>query len=264
MVRLFLLFLLTSPVYSWTTPEPRGFWIVSEDASTLYGSTEFHGNYKIGQWSIPEPLPAFNNNITENDHMRVAWDKETKTTTLTIRGDELPCNDELDGFISPLAMMYSDYLSTYKRIRLHVNIKREDYIINNFSCDTTQGGDILGIIFFNEHSKQKFFYQLRFSNIQMNPNSKYWWRNEMQHSDGWKSWGYRDQLSTYNEPVTDTGVWETYNLNITRIVKQIIKNKAGMDNNLSHWKIRSMFYGSHIWGDMEITTSWKNVRLHAR
>jgi len=25
-----------------------------------------------------------------------------------------------------------------------------------------------------------------------------------------------------------------------------------------------MFYGSHIWGDMEITTSWKNVKLIAR
>ncbi len=264
MARLLLIFIMTSPVYSWTTPEPRGFWIVSKDASTLYGSTDFHGNYKIGQWSIPEQLPAFNNNITENNHMQVMWNNKTNTTTVTLRGNELPCDDELDGFISPLSMAYSNHLSKYKRIRLRVKIRREDYVINSFDCDTTQGGDIIGIVLFNEESKQKLFYQLRFSNIQMDPNIKYWWRNSMQHPDGWLSWGYRDQLSTYNEFIPSLETWETYNLNIGKIIKNIIKNKPGMDNDLSHWKIRNMFYGSHIWGDMEIRTSWKGVRLHAK
>jgi hypothetical protein len=265
MARLLLIFFfMASPVYSWTMPEPRGYWIVSEDASTLYGASDFHGNYKIGQWSIPDELPAFENDITENDHMRVVWDKKFRTTTLTLRGNDLPCNDELDGYISPLAMEYSDYLNKYKRIRLHVSIKREDVFISSFGCDITQGGDLVGIIFFNEKSRQKLFYQLRFSNIRMNPDARYWWRNGMRHPDGWVSWGYRDQLRTYDEDVPGVGLWEIYDLNLTRRIKKLIKTRPGMDDDLSHWKIRSVFYGSHIWGDMEISTSWKNVRLIAK
>jgi len=233
MARLLLIFFfLVGPVYSWTTPDPRGYWIVSEDASTLYGATGFHGNYKIAQWSIPEELPAFRDDITENNYMRVMWDKKLRTTTVTLRGNDLPCNDELDGFISPLAMVYSDSLNKYKRIRLRVSIKREDVFVGSFDCDTTQGGDIIGIILFNEKSKQKLFYQLRFSNIRMNPDIRYWWRKGMQHPDGWVSWGYRDQLSTYDEYVPSVGEWEVYELNITRLdyppISAIRKKRYGM------------------------------------
>ena len=265
MARLFLIFFfMAGPVYSWTTPEPRDYWIVSKDASTLYGATDFHGNYKIAQWSIPEELPVFRDNITENDHMRVVWDKQSRTTRLTLRGNDLPCNDELDAYLSPLAMVYSDFLNKYKRIRLFVSIKREDVFVSSFGCDITQGGDLVGIILFNEKSRQKLFYQLRFSNIRMNPDLRYWWRNGMQHPDGWVSWGYRDQLRSYGENAPGVGLWETYDLNLSRRIKKLIKARSGMDHDLSHWKIKSIYHGSHIWGDMEISTSWKNVKLIAR
>ncbi len=261
MKKLLLLLFLTTQAYSWSTPEPRGYWVTSSDAKTLYGHTEFHGNYKIAQWSIPEDLPGFVEDVTENSHMRVEWDKETKTTSLTLRGNDLPCGDELDGFISPLSMVYSGPVNSYKEITLKLDIYREEYFINNLSCPVTQGGDLVGIVFFNEVSKQILFYQLRFSNVRMNPNMKYWWRNALIQSDGWVSWGYRDQLFTYKASTPEVGEWESYDLNVKRVVKRLIKNKSDMDNRLGNWKIRTMYYGSHIWGDMDMSTKWKNVKI---
>ncbi len=261
---LLLLLLVSAQAHSWSTPDPRGYWIVSGDAKTLYGYTEFHANYTISQWSIPEELPGFVDGVTENDYLRVDWDKKTQSTSLTLHGAGLPCGEELDGFISPLAMVYSGSLGSVKQISLRVDIFREDFFVNNLACPNTRGGDLLGIVFFNEAKKQLLYYQLRFSNIRMNPDLKYWWRNARLEPNGWTSWGYRDQLFTFRQPAPELGEWTSYELNMTRVLKQLIKKKPGMDHSLKNWRIRSMFYGAHVWGDVDISTRWKNVKITIR
>jgi len=51
---------------------------------------------------------------------------------------------------------------------------------------------------------------------------------------------------------------------MTRVLKQLIKKKPGMDHSLKNWRIRSMFYGAHVWGDVDISTRWKNVKITIR
>jgi hypothetical protein len=77
-----------------------------------------------------------------------------------------------------------------------------------------------------------------------------------------QTFGYNDLISSYNLPQMMPLHEEKYRIDILSQVKEVIASGPnGMDHNPAHWHLVSMYGGTHIWGNVGISTEWKNLNI---
>jgi hypothetical protein len=78
-----------------------------------------------------------------------------------------------------------------------------------------------------------------------------------------QTFGYADDFhSTYGQPFMVPGPEQSYAINIVPPVEDVIaKGPNGMDHDPAHWRLAGIYYGNHIWGNVGISSEWKNFNV---
>lgn len=74
--------------------------------------------------------------------------------------------------------------------------------------------------------------------------------------------GTDDALPLAGQPFLRNGERRTVRLDLLpRLTLVIATGPAGIDRDISHWKIGGLYLGQHIWGDVTMETTWQDFRL---
>jgi hypothetical protein len=260
-----LLLLLSPSIFSWETPPVRGYWITSKDASTYYGHTNYHGNWKILQWSIPKELKPFNHkNTTKNKHAVVKWVKDKNYIRMISIGKHLPCGDELDLLQSPLSIEPSKSINLYKELSIIFSIKRIFENVYWSNCDINKGSEVIGLIFKNDKENKVFFYQLGLSDVNYNQVRPVWIRSGAM-VDGKKRWLYDDMLTEHVDNYVSFRKWYSYDLELYDHIINLFKDKIiETEEELDDWKLTGTYLGSRIWGNVKLGAEWSNIKVRLK
>jgi len=50
---------------------------------------------------------------------------------------------------------------------------------------------------------------------------------------------------------------------LPRLTRLLLSGETGLDRDLSHWVVDGAYHGSHIWGDVVLSTEWNGYHLVA-
>lgn len=126
------------------------------------------------------------------------------------------------------------------------------------SDELNQGGFLSAVVFRNVDNGNRFFYQLELRSVNKPPCQEWWdWSGPR--------WGYSDTITNYGKPIPRLGRRAFYHLDLLPRLKQVLQNASnGIDTDLSHWVVIGTYHGSHIWGNVRLTSVWDSFSLHAR
>jgi hypothetical protein len=144
-------------------------------------------------------------------------------------------------------------------------------------CKVNQSQSLVSFVLADTTAKppQTLFYQLGFDQHCL-PKAPPWCQHFQPHyfnggsgGNGGTSFGIDDHLPSYGLGlVTDTRP-HTIDIDILPTLERWIRlgttgeapgTKRGqplqLDTDLSHWRVSGMYFGQHIWGDVDLSTSW--------
>ncbi len=131
-----------------------------------------------------------------------------------------------------------------------------EHVIENY--DLNQGGFLTAVVFRNVDNGNTFFYQLELRPVNKSP-SHYWW--------DWSGpkWGYSDTLLNYGKSIPLIGTRVFYSLDLLPRLKEVLQNASnGIDTDLSHWVSIGSYHGSHVWGNVRLTSVWDSFSLRTK
>jgi hypothetical protein len=127
--------------------------------------------------------------------------------------------------------------------------------------------------------RQVFFYQLAlFTFCRPGPTeaacrqgigrSFFWWAGEEARNRQGKivlrKFGYRDTLTNFGQPMLAPAEPSVIRLDLLPHLAALIRSgENGLDPDLSHWEIGSVYHGQNIWGAVRLQTTWSDFRLIA-
>jgi hypothetical protein len=77
-----------------------------------------------------------------------------------------------------------------------------------------------------------------------------------------QNFGYHDLITSYDQPYMTPLNEQKYAIDLLQHVKDVIaQGSNGMDHDLSHWHLVGIYGGSHIWGNVGISSQWKNLSV---
>lgn len=269
-----------TPVFA----QPSGFWLVPSDHSgQLYGSTSPDANWNIAQWHIPEDLPAFSDNSTQNADAAVSLGSYDNEVNFTQMASDLICSTtsspvEFDLFASPNNDNYRNYPSAAVGVSPSANLDTLTDITYSFTvhsqvmttlddaCELAQGSQVAAVVLSDPTAGQTLFYEVRVERYRVLDGvtttqlpSPYWYQTGSPNG----IYGYGDNVTTYGAPAATIGTTESYNLHLLSRLTQLVQqaNTYGMDQNLSDWYIRGAYYGQLCWSHMDIESQWSSFAL---
>lgn len=265
-----------------------------------YNMTGANPAWWVAQWNIPGgKLPPFSRTVQDRAVILRSEAKESSVTivqkdgTASYRleqdGAYLPCDRQGQPFESDLLMntfgpdaappAHSAYLpsspvvlSSLTALYQVANVVVESSVLKTQKrCPISQGTVLLAVVLRNPTAKQTFFYQLSLNLVcgplqsekrrvlcesrQRHPEASYFFASNPFGADDWLPLITRSWVgSGTNHLKLDI---------LPRIRELIAKGPEAMDHNPAHWVIGSSFHGQHIWGDLRLSSTWKDVNLIA-
>lgn len=270
---------------------------------TYYGSSDAAPNWRIAQWSMPgnklSPLAA---TVAADGGTVLSASSTEASVSITLGaapavqlhqdGSILPCDNangkprESDLFFSPggfhepkpgvsgltPAALQSPALAQLKSLVFSTSLSvKEGKAAHPKGCMVNQGGALIGVTLVNHAGPkpQTLFYQLQFSRIcdQTDPRTAQMCHHISAHPAYWSKvnpFGGGDVLPALSVPMLASNQQRNLQLDLLPRLKQLIaEGPAAMDKDLSHWSVGNIYLGQHIWGDVSLESSWKNISLKA-
>jgi hypothetical protein len=268
-----------------------GLWLApSNHSAKLYGATNPSASWNVAQWDIPSDLPAFRNNVTENEfasvkflgtnHYELAQFPRNMECTRRFASQRVLVN-EFDLFVSPNGRTTRGYpdaatgtypsLASATRLRHKLKIEPIELRVSDSTCAVTQGAFITAIALANDSRKQTLFYQLRLAvlryqkgemrRLSASPN---WFFSGTNHqSGGHGQYGFSDHLASFGQRDCEVGTASAYDIDLLPRLRQVIRAGAdkGMDQDLAHWVPRGTYHGSLAFGHIRIRSRWSGFSL---
>ncbi len=301
-----LVLALASPASAQTLPAgavarfdpPAGLWLIPPNATgvgggqTLYGASGPAGNWTIGQWDIPEPLPGFSGGVTKNRFASVTW-HGNGLLDLSQDGTDLPCSksfpsgrtmpDEFDLFAAPLAPRYSGYkmglrlrptsLAQMHHLILQMTLRAKLAKLVDHACQMNIALTVTGLVLVDPSAKQTFFYQLNFNDLEpqgggmsQTPRQSGWFavgRSSQTGHGGHYGFGDRVWIS-YSGTAPATAQGSSYKLDMLPRLLTLLNDQAarGIDRNPEHWRLGGVFFGQSVFGHVTFSSQWQDLGLY--
>lgn len=285
-------FLLLEP----QSPPPKG-------GPFPYANTGPGANWNIASWDIPGgKLPPFTRRqsggtVTWESSAAAASVRidavENGTTVLMLsqNGAALPCTTNRgtpresdlfagpnDGRFAPPALSGTPALQkrvplsdlSQLLVRAQVKIVAHD-VPSPKGCEVSQGGALISVVLSNPSRKQTLFYKVKLNNI-CGPQSigrsrwchKFNQRPVSRFYFSRNPFGVDDFLPLSGRAWVAEKQWHDIELDLLpRILTSVQAGPPELDRDLSHWMVSSFYVGQHIWGDVSLTSSWRNMMLTA-
>jgi len=272
---------------------PKGFWLNPTDYSQqLYGAISREANWSVGQWNIPEDLPAFRGNISTNRWATVRWIDDGQRYQLAQDGTTISCNkrypsgrklaNEFDLFVGPnnantprfpQALIDNDkVLSRIRRAtaRIRLEIRRADAV--DEICPVTRSSFLYAVVLTNRKHKQVLFYQIRLSVLEGTRGTltrslmpAWFFAGVNGQSGATGQWGFGDNVTSYAQPWASKGNPQAYSLDLLPRLRQIINLGAaqGLDQSLDDWRLTGTYHGQAAWGHVRNDAIWDGFALEA-
>lgn len=136
-------------------------------------------------------------------------------------------------------------------------------------CAVSQGSPLISVIVNNLIAHQTLFYQLALSTVcgpQPAPRAQMCnhWRTQPESSFFFtiNPFGVDDALPLLGQSWFSNNETRPLNVDVLpRILLFIATGPEPMDHNPKHWVLDNYYNGQHIWGDITMTTIWRDVRL---
>ncbi len=291
--------IIPSPVFSKSTDinddifsQPTGLWLIPDGANNnrkLYGATSPAANWNVGQWDIPEELPPFKNNHSENEFASVTF--SNSKISLSQNGSHLPCTklfqsgrqlvDEFDLLFAPTTKVYPLYpqaflgrrsLQSLKAITLTSTILPTSVQLKDSQCPITWASAGIGVVLTDTSTRQTLFYQLNFvrytaahDHLTLALLPPGWFSTgESIQSGQLLQYGYGDRLwSSFGKPPIALDVHTTLRLDLLPRIKQVIMEGAryGMDKDIRNWAVTAGYFGQSVFGHVLFSTTWNSFAL---
>ncbi len=247
---------------------PQGFWLApSRWDGTLYGPSKRNANWHFTQWENPGPdLSPLLDGRSATASLRVVdrggqWE-------IAQNGANLPPGDEFAAFAEAnQTHVYADYrpagtdsLPLSRMAYLHHSLgfrARYEVALDDGSM-THQGGYLTAVVLKNIENGNRFFYQLELRPVNKKPSNGWWdWSGPR--------WGYTDSILTYDRPIPELGERVFLHLDLLpRLVEIVGGAFNGSDPDPAHWVVTGTYHGSHVWGNVRLTSEWDCFSLHTR
>jgi hypothetical protein len=264
---------------------PSGVWLAPSDRSgQLYGPTSPAANWTVGQWNIPQDLPPFKNGFSANDDASVRHET-SGSFLLSQDGDTLSCTKsygtglsdvhEFDLFLQPINANMPKFpradigppvtLGAAQSIFEEINVQPTFVYFDNFQCPVTRFTMQAAVVLVNTSRHQVIFYQLRLGSTGRGTSSlgtlspPFWYSKGLDKRSGQKgSFGYDDNITSYNEQPVSIGVESHYRLDLLARLKSVIieGEKYGLDQVYGDWVIRGAYEGDIVWGHTRASSRW--------
>ncbi len=258
-------------------PPPHG-------APAHYGATAPQAAWVIAQWNIPggklsvfapDGSGAFKADSTEA-HVQVTPGAGTINFHQT--GAVLPCSSsngsprESDLFFAPAGSRLVKLvpLEGLGGLQQQAVVTLQAAVLANAVCKVNLGYAVLAVTLVDRKVQpaQVFFYQLELSQLCQVPAGAPACPSAHSHMYyyGRKNpYGADDYLPLAGRPYLASGETARLSINLLpRLITALQDGPAGIDRDPSHWVVSSAYYGQHIWGKVELSTSWSDVKLTAR
>jgi hypothetical protein len=215
-------------------------------------------------------------------------------TTLDLEqdGQQLACNDaagrpkEFDLFAEPngarvksprLAGLFpagfnNPSLSTLSHLHLSATVTmQESLAVSRKHCQANFANTQFSVILINNVSKprQVFFYQLLFSrfcgaDLTIKLNSCHIEKKRIEQYSIRNPYGANDFLPLLGMAWLENGRQTNIQADLLPRLKQAISSgPAGLDKDITHWYIGSVYLGQSIYGDLALHSSWSKISLLA-
>lgn len=259
-----------------------------------------HPTWGIADWNLPGgALPEFHRESGSLVSLgSTATVKLTPTThgvqiTVTQDGSNLACVTdagqprELDMFISPnptnvvlpgvsgllTSSSSSPSIGQMRRLIARTRVSLTMGIAKRpKGCRTNLGSAIVSLILRNDEIKpvQVLFYQLVLGRLCGN-NTRVPIKSCADQSaapmifSNRNAFGNDDYLPLLNEPWLLSTQSRMVVVDLLPRIIMMIQSRydGGIDRNLSHWHVATMYIGQHIWGDVAFRSSWSDFHLVA-
>jgi hypothetical protein len=276
-------------------PPITGLWIMPGTHNgdrQPYGASSPDANWVVGQWNIPDNLPAFSGNTTSNQYAAVTLGQDN-SFTLSQDASTLPCNrlygsgrnlvDEFDILVQPVPTGFLSMLSTpqarpripldqLSNVTISGTVKVTQMQEADASCRATQGIVGIGVVATDPDTHQTFFYQVSFTvykdlgdgfAVNQAPSNWFFQGSNIQNGDA-HQFGYGDRAwNSYSMAPLAAGQSESFSLNVLPVIKQLMAQQAGngMDQNLDDWAVTGAYYGESAFGHVQVGSAWSHVDM---
>ncbi len=266
-----------------------------------YSVTGSAPNWFISQWNIPgEKMSPFLRSTTGDStvfeahaaaaSVRIVAAGPATTVTLEQNGAILPCSKadgrprEFDLFISPGKLLGPAGGAETNSAGLSVSLAGADSLIETAAiaprfarieqdkgCATNKANDMIALILYDKAVRpaQTFFYQLalnrfcgrasvaRTRECAGPPPSYNFFSNR-------SPFGADDFLPLVGAPFIRSGEQQSFRVDVLPRLKQIINaGPPNMDHDVSHWVVDGLYAGQHIYGDVVLSTEWRDFQITA-
>jgi hypothetical protein len=268
-----------------------------------YSQTDGNLRWSVGAWNIPGgKMPPFSKQQSGDKTVffthaqaagvNVAFDSTGTTLTLEQDGSVVPCKDknnnpfEFDLFAAPNApnvksprlsgYSWSDShgpaLSGLTGLEFDANVvMTQGLATSRKQCKANFGNMVVAVILNDRstHPAQVFFYQFFFSRLcGSNPSVKLTSCRPPKNMFQFflkNPFGTDDYSPLAGMPWLVQGQPTKIQINLLpRIVNALKTAHGGLDQNLSHWTVGSMYLGQIIYGDVTLQSTWRDVSLIAK
>ncbi|HEV2362717.1 MAG TPA: hypothetical protein VGS12_00815 [Caulobacteraceae bacterium] len=264
-------------------------------APRTYGATGPGARWQIAQWNIPGPrLSPFQARgeggyeaRTAEATVRVGQGPSGRQVSLSQRGASLPCLGfnrprESDLFIQPIKDEQGLGRTGLTPAAAHMPLTRMRrlMVIATVSasggpspvqkgCQASRGSGMIAVSLTNRASGQTFFYQLVINQVCSPENRGGYpdcmpWLHKPSYWSRKNPFGVADTLPLLGRPYLRDGETRDLRLDILPRLKRFIEQgPPGIDTNLGDWQFGGAYIGQHIFGDVDLTTTWAGYRLVA-
>jgi hypothetical protein len=187
------------------------------------------------------------------------------------------CNQEFGTYVGannprvydkyPTPYKGSPPLSEMRSLTHRIGITPLVATVKSRGCPVTRGNMITSIVLRNTVRPATLFYQLRLVSVGVEPK-EFWFRkgakkNSGEDEDRDPSFGYGDNIDTYNVPEPRLNTRTQVEINVLPRLLKLLKDPAvDIDRNPAHWVVSSAYHGFGIYGDVKLAARWDSFALY--
>ncbi len=267
---------------------PTNFELLAPIAPALgdpiaYSKTGLDHLWKIASWGIPKALPPFTQKSYQSNLVFFSKSAAAEVDlvrqpggasnfTLVQNGNGLPCSgnagSEFDLFASPQSLAEEPSLGVLSSLTVDARVKIWQ-VAGARACDISQEGTLVSLVLSNSLSRQTLFYQVALSELcgrqpkvrlqlcvqsTKHPQIYFFARRN--------PYGVDDNLPAFGQTWILDGQSRHLELDLLpHLLKAVLTGPKDLDKTISDWHVTGYYIGSHVWGNMSLSSSWSDLKL---
>jgi hypothetical protein len=145
-------------------------------------------------------------------------------------------------------------------------------------CRVNQGNLMVAVVLRDDSTrpKQILYYELALRTIchpgptynvcmARRGRSGFWWTGNLVGGPAGnkaREYGFRDTLLSYGLAMAGPNSTKKVSLDLLPVLSRLLHSgQHGLDKELSNWRIMSAYFGQNVWGDVGLSSQWKEYGL---